>query len=69
MFREQAQIYIGDPASSDSRRGLKRSWTESNNSAASSDPVAGSSSDGQRKLTSAEKGIAGKSLTVSYGPK
>ena len=26
MFREQAADYIRDPSTSDSRRGLKRSW-------------------------------------------
>ena len=51
FHRDQAQACISDPSSSDSRRGLKRSWKE-----ASSGPVAGSSSDTPGKLTSAKKG-------------
>ena len=51
-FRDQAQEYIKDPTTCDSR-GLKRSWKE-----ADKEPVAGSSSDSQQKPTSAEKGNA-----------
>ena len=50
-FTDQAQEYIKDPITCDSRRGLKRSWKE-----ADKEPVAGSSSDSQQKPTSAEKG-------------
>ena len=49
--RDQVQAYISDPSSSDSRRGLKRSWKET-----SSGLVAGCSTDTPGKLTSAEKG-------------
>ena len=52
-FRDQAQEYIKDPTTCDSRRGLKHSWKE-----ADKEPVAGSSSDSQQKPTSAEKGNA-----------
>ena len=54
--REQAQDYVGDPSSSDSRRGLKRSWQEATSTASLVEPVAGGSRDKLHKLTSAEKG-------------
>ena len=54
--REQAQAYVEDPSSSDSRRGLKRTWQEASSVATLVEPVAGGSRDKPHKLTSAEKG-------------
>ena len=65
-FRDQAQEYIKDPTTWDSRRGLKRSWKESNQKEADKEQVAGSSSDGQQKLTSADKGIYLKNKKIKF---
>ena len=54
--REQAQAYVVDPSSSDSRRGLKRTWQEASCVDTSVEPVAGGSREKPHKLTSAEKG-------------
>ena len=53
--REQAQAYVVDPSSSDSRRGLKCTWQEASSVDTSVEPVAGGSRDKPHKLTSAEK--------------
>ena len=54
--REQAQDYVGNPSSSDSRRGLKRTWQEASSIDSLLEPVASGSSGKPHKLTSAEKG-------------
>ena len=54
--REQAQDYVGNPSSSDSRRGLKRTWQEASSTDSLVEPVASGSRDKPHKLTSAEKG-------------
>ena len=54
--REQAQAYVVDPSSSDSRRGLKCTWQEASSVDSLVEPVAGGSKDKPHKLTSAEKG-------------
>ena len=54
--REQAQDYVGNPSSSDSRRGLKPTWQEASSTDSLVEPVAGGSRDKPHKLTSAEKG-------------
>ena len=60
--REQAQAYVEDPSSSDSRRGLKRTWQEASSVDTLVEPVAGGSRDKPHKLTSAEKGTYLRSL-------
>ena len=54
--REQAQAYVEDPLSSDSRQGLKRTWQEASSVDTLVEPVAGGTRDKPHKLTSAEKG-------------
>ena len=55
-FREQAQAYVTNPTTWDSKRGLKRSWQGEGEPRASGSSSTGATPKQDKKLTSSEKG-------------